>query len=140
MESLQQIFADVLVMVEPKLKREGITVKLKIQPSSLKFKKQHVQLILLDLVNGISEMIGRVSFQPGKKVLDISGSPSFSDGKKMVLINFQFPADKVDLEEGRGKSSTIIGLSQELARVLGGEVICKQGQVNMGEIELLLPS
>lgn len=137
MENIEKILGDVLFLAEPQLKRDGITVKHTIQPTSLTFKKQQVELILFDLLKGVSEMIDIGS---SNKEINILGAPSFTNGKKMVQLNFYFPVNKLTLDPDHEMFSANLQLGQELARALGGEVICRKVQDQQGEIELVLLS
>ncbi|MCL7487974.1 MAG: GAF domain-containing protein [Desulfobulbaceae bacterium] len=142
MENIQQIFQDVLRLVDPQFKRDCVTVNLSIQPTSLTFKKQHVQLILFDLLKRLSEILNRIYPQKNaEKVLDISVSPYSEDGKKTLLVHFRFPADSDGSMEQMFQQRTFAGmwLSRELARALGGEVTVAATESGRGQVDLLLP-
>lgn len=141
MESIKQIFQDVLLLVDPQYKRDSIMVNLSIQPTSLTFKKQHVQLILFDLLKRLGDIVNRMYPQKDTdKVIDISVSPCIEEGKKMVLVNFQFPAGDGDFLEKACQRGSFAGmwLSQELARALGGEVALGAVESGKGQVNLFL--
>ena len=143
MESIQQIFQDVLLLVDPQFKRDCVTVNLSIQPTSLTFKKQHVQLILFDLLKRLGELLNRVYPQKdADKVLDISVSPFFEEGKKTLLVHFRFPVGNEGAVVETFQQRTFAGmwLSQELARALGGEVTLGAADSGQGQVDLLLPA
>jgi hypothetical protein len=131
----------VLLLLDPLYKRDCITVNLSLQPTSLTFKKQHVQLILFDLLKRLGEIINRMYPQKdADKVLDISVSPFFEDEKKMVQVNFQFPVGDGDFMEKTFQQGSFAGmwLSQELARALGGEVVLRAVESGKGRVDLFL--
>jgi len=141
MENIKQIFQDVLLLLDPLYKRDCITVNLSMQPTSLTFKKQHVQLILFDLLKRLGEIINRMYPQKDvDKMLDISVSPFFEEGKKMVQVNFQFPVGDGDFMEKTFQQGSFAGmwLSQELARALGGEVVLRAVESDKGRVDLFL--
>lgn len=143
MENIQQIFQDVLLLVDPLFKRDCITVNLTIQPTSLVFKKQHVQLILFDLLKRLGEILNQMFPQKDtEKGLDISASPFFEEGKKMLLVNFQFPATETSVLDNSLQQGSFSGmwLCQDLARALGGEVTLSSPEPGKAQIELFLPS
>lgn len=116
-------------------------VNLSIQPTSLTFKKQHVQLILFDLLKRLGDIVNRMYPQKDTdKVIDISVSPCIEEGKKMVLVNFQFPAGDGDFLEKACQRGSFAGmwLSQELARALGGEVALGAVESGKGQVNLFL--
>lgn len=141
LENIGQIFQDVLLLIDPLYKRDCITVNLRIQPTLLTFKKQHVQLILFDLLKRLGEIINRMYPQRDVgKILDISVSPFIEEEKKMVLINFQFPVGDGDFMEKAFLQGSFAGmwLSRELARALGGEVALSGTGSGKGQVDLFL--
>ena len=143
MENIQQIFRDVLLLIDPLFKRDGVKVNLSIQSTSLTFKKQHVQLILFNLLKRLGEILNRMyPHKDDDKVVDITGSPFFEDGKKMLLLNFKFPAGNVDFMEKAFQEGSFTGmwLSKELARALGGEVTLSREGSEKAQVNLLLPA
>ncbi len=143
MENIQQIFRDVLLLIDPLFKRDGVKVNLSIQPTSLTFKQQHVQLILFNLLKRLGEILNRMyPHKDDDKVVDITVSPFFEDGKKMLLLNFTFPAGKGDFMEKAFQEGSFTGmwLSKELARALGGEVTLSREGSEKAQVNLLLPA
>lgn len=143
MENIQQIFRDVLLLIDPLFKRDCIKVNLSIQPTSLTFKKQHVQLILFDFLKRLGGILNRMyPHKDDDKVVDISVSPFLEEGRKMLLISFQFPAGEGDCMEKAFLEGSFTGmwLSQELARALGGEVTLSRKDSGKAHADLLLPA
>ena len=143
MENIQQIFQEVLLLIDPQFKSDSVKVILSIQPTSLTFKKQHVQLILCDLLKRLGEILNRMyPHKDDNKVIDISVSPLFEDGEKMLLLNFQFPAGNGDFMEKAFQEGSFTGmwLSRELARALGGEVTLSRKGPGKAQVDLLLPA
>ena len=141
-ENIQKIFDDVLMLVRPLYKRDGITINLDIQAITLKYKKQHLQLILLILFNRLRDTLNeQYPHKDPDKLLDIMVDQLGEKTDKMLMISIYYTGRKQDYEESKIQKGQITGmwLSQELARNMDGEIKFSITDTQKIKLDLLLP-
>ena len=141
-ENIQKIFDDVLMLVRPLYKRDGITINLDIQATTLKYKKQHLQLILLVLLNRLRDTLNeQYPHKDSDKLLDIMVDQLGEKTDKMLMISIHYTGREQDYEESKIQKGQITGmwLSQELARNMGGEIKFSITDTQKIKLDLLLP-
>ncbi len=142
-ENVHAIFNDVLQLVGPLFKKDCITVNLDIQSTSIKYRKQHLQLLLLILLRRLRESLnGRYPQKDPDKLLDIAVSQYKEEAKNILMISIVFTGRELDYEPteiGKGKMAGM-WLSQELARNLGGEMNLGLTDKEKIKVDLLLPA
>jgi signal transduction histidine kinase len=142
-ENIQKIFDDALMLVRPLYKRDGITINLDIQAITLKYKKQHLQLILLVLLNRLRDTLNeQYPHKDPDKLLDIMVDQLGEKTDKMLMISIQYTGREQDYEESKIQKGQITGmwLSQELARNMGGEIKFSITDTQKIKLDLLLPA
>lgn len=142
MESIDKIFHDVLLLIEPRFKQNNLKIDLAIEPSSLHFKNQHVQLILFDLLTRLGDLLQHAGCGvDGQRGIKVAVTPVSRDERKMVQVSFHCSAELGEFDEDAYLGSTTgLWLSRELARALGGEVRVGGADQSMGEVQLILPA
>ena len=142
-ENIHKIFDDVLLLVGQLFKRDGIAVHLDIQPTSLTYNKQHLQLILLTLLERLREALNkRYPHKSPDKSLSISVSQFNDQSKTMLMVEILLAGKIEDHEKDERQKKRIadLSLTQELARNLGGEIKFDFTEQEQTKITLILPA
>jgi len=142
-EDVRAIFNDVLQLVGPLFKRDCIIVNLDIRSTSIQYRKQHLQLILLILLKRLRESLNeRYPQKDNDKVLDITVSEYKEEAQNILMISIVFTGRELDYESAEIQKGKMAGmwLSQELARNLGGEMKLGITDNEKIKVELLLPA
>lgn len=141
-ENIHKIFDDVLLLVGHLFKRDGITVHLDVQPTALTYNKQHLQLILLTLLERLREALNkRYPHKDPDKSLNISVSQSDDQAKTLLMVEVSL-AGRVEYNGDNvppKKKIAGLWLIQELARNLGGEIKFDFTEEGQTKIVLILP-
>ncbi len=141
-ENINKIFEDVLVLIGPLCKRDGITINLNIREITHKYKKQHLQLILLIILNRLRDSLNeRYPSQDPDKMLDITVDHVGEKSGRKLLVRVQYAGRNQDYEEDKISKGKLTGmwLSQELARNMGGEIKFALTDDRKIQLDLFLP-
>lgn len=141
-EEVRKIFDDVLMLAGHHLRRDGIRVNLNVQPVTLQYRRYHLQLLLLTLLNHLREVLNRYYPQkdPGK-MLDFTVSRVDAEEGEMIRVSVLLTGSESDFgqENISPENPTGLWLTRELAKSLGGEM----NLIPVGEeqirVELILP-
>lgn len=141
-EEVRKIFDHVFMLAGHHLRRDGIKVSLDVQPSSLQYRKHHLQLLLLTLLNHLREVLNRYYPQkdPGK-VLDFTVSKLGEDDGEMIRVCVLLTGSESDYDRKSvsPEHPTGLWLTKELAKNLGGEMNFSPAGPEQIRVELILP-
>jgi signal transduction histidine kinase len=136
---VQSIADEVFSLAGYVLRNDGITVHCTVQPQSLQYRRQHLRLILLTLVNSLRAVLNAQYPQkdPGKG-LDLLFQQFGEGGADMLRISVTVPcpADEENISEACPSG---FWLCKELVRNIGGEMKFSPAGRQRIEIELFLP-
>ncbi|GAB4345155.1 MAG: hypothetical protein Kow0089_22090 [Desulfobulbaceae bacterium] len=142
MEGIKDIFQEVLKVVETRYRREGLRARLISEPIDLRFRKQHVQLLLLEMLKRAGDLVTGVSSQDeASREIVVRVTQCRSDDREMARIVFTLPPGSGNAvkEEFEGEAAPGMWLARALARAMGGEVTAGVVEEERGAVELLLP-
>jgi nitrogen-specific signal transduction histidine kinase len=139
---VRKIFDDVFMLAGHHLRRDGIKVKLDVQPASLQYRRHHLQLLLLTLLNHLREVLNR--YYPQKdpaKVLDFTVLGAEEGQGEMIRISVMLTGSESDYgrESASPEHPAGLWLTRELARNLGGEMNFAPAGADRIRVELILP-
>lgn len=141
-DDVHTIFNDVLLLVGPLFKRDCITVNLDIRSTEIRYRKQHLQLMLLLLLKRVQESLNeRYPKKDPDKVMDVIVSQHRNEVGSSLMISLVFTGRETDYEPMEIRKGQMAGmwLSRELARNLGGEMKLAVTDSKKIQVDLLLP-
>mgnify|MGYP001077629997 CR=1 FL=1 len=136
---VQSIADEVFNLAGYVLRKDGIAFHYTVQPPSLQYKRQHLRLILLTLLNSLRTILNRHYPQKDPaKALTLSILQFMEGGAALIRISVPVPWT-TDGESVQDVFPSEFRLNKELVRNMGGEMkFSPAGQEKM-KIEIILP-
>jgi nitrogen-specific signal transduction histidine kinase len=136
---VQSIADEVFNLAGYVLRKDGIAFHYTVQPPSLQYKRQHLRLILLTLLNSLRAILNKHYPQKDPaKGLTLSILQFMEGGAELIRISVTVPcsADEEGVQESLPSE---FRLNKELVRNMGGEMKFSPAAQKKMNIEIILP-